>query len=423
MYDKCVALGTLERLEDRLAEVCGHRNTLDASLVRLVAEALETGGWEMSGIVSPAHWLAWQAGLSTSHARQLVALARRRSELPVTFAAFDAGELSVDQVAPIVARAPAWADRELCEFARLATVTQLRRVMRSCDFPPDPVPDDDPGGDIGGDTGTGRQRGVVDPVEFVSLWHLDDGRWELRGALDADHGATLNAALREAQDAVFQRDSTRASNADALVEIANRSLDSISEVGRRDRYRVHVHVDVDNVMVDGLGHRLPEWVRDLICCDTIVSSVHQHGGIPVNVGRAQRSVPERTRRLVILRDRGCRVPGCATDRFLEVHHVVHWDPDHGAGPTDTWNLACLCPRHHRLHHQGKLGISGNADDPHGLIFTDAHGRVVKPSAVARPPTGPPPQPTGRYQHPLGERLHMHWVTFNPPPKPKPADTN
>ena len=64
MYDTDMATGTLERLEDRLADLCGHRNTLDALLVRLVAEALETGAWEMPGIVSPAHWLAWKAGLS-----------------------------------------------------------------------------------------------------------------------------------------------------------------------------------------------------------------------------------------------------------------------------------------------------------------------------------------------------------------------
>jgi hypothetical protein len=254
------------------------------------------------------------------------------------------------------------------------------------------------------------------------MWHGDDGRWELRGELDAEHGAIVDAALREAQDALFRRDGVKASKVDALVEIANRSLDTVVDVGRRDRYRVHVHVDVDNTMVDGLGFGLPDWLRDLIVCDTIISTVHESGGIPVSVGRAQRTVPERTRRLVILRDRGCRVPGCSADRFLEVHHVIHWDPDHGNGPTDTWNLACLCPRHHRLHHQAKLGISGNADDPHGLIFTDIYGRVMKPSAVARPPTGPPPQPTGRYQHPLGERLQMRWVCFNPPPPP-PADTN
>ncbi len=47
---------------------------------------------------------------------------------------------------------------------------------------------------------------VVEPVELLSLWHGDDGRWELRGELDADHGAIFHTALREAQDALFQRD-------------------------------------------------------------------------------------------------------------------------------------------------------------------------------------------------------------------------
>ena len=61
---------------------------LDALLVQLVAEALETGEWGMHGIHSPAHWLAWKAGLSSVHAQQLVTVAKRRDELPVTFVAF-----------------------------------------------------------------------------------------------------------------------------------------------------------------------------------------------------------------------------------------------------------------------------------------------------------------------------------------------
>jgi hypothetical protein len=42
----------------------------------------------------------------------------------------------------------------------------------------------------------------------------------------------------------------------------------------------------------------------------------------------------------------------------------------------------------RMHHQGQLGITGNADQPHGLIFTDPHGRQLKPAAV-----GPTTHPT------------------------------
>ncbi len=51
-----------------------------------------------------------------------------------------------------------------------------------------------------------------------------------------------------------------------------------TDTARRDRYRVHVHVDVDNTMLDGLGYRLPAWFRDLICCDTIVSTVNESVG-------------------------------------------------------------------------------------------------------------------------------------------------
>ena len=69
------------------------------------------------------------------------------------------------------------------------------------------------------------------------------------------------------------------------MEIANRSLDAITDPARRDRYRVHVHVDVDNTMLDGLGYRLPAWLRDLICCDTIISTVNE-------VGWASRSVSD-----------------------------------------------------------------------------------------------------------------------------------
>ena len=80
------------------------------------------------------------------------------------------------------------------------------------------------------------------------------------------------------------------------------------------------------------------------------------------------------------------------------------------------NLIALCPHHHRLHHQGKLGITGNADLPGGVVFTDADGRVITASgAKPKPPGAAPPPITGTYQHPLGQRLDMKWVSFGTPP--------
>ena len=156
----------------------------------------------------------------------------------------------------------------------------------------------------------------------------------------------------------------------------------------------------------------------MLLCDGTVSPVFTDGALPVSVGRTQYQVPDRTRRLVLQRDKKCRIPWCTQTRWLQVHHIIH--DEHG-GPTDTANLAAACPACHRFHHKGLLGISGNADDPNGLTFTDAKGRVIDPAAHPTKPTGPPPKPATPYEHPLGERLQKWAIWFpDPPPDPPPV---
>ncbi len=101
--------------------------------------------------------------------------------------------------------------------------------------------------------------------------------------------------------------------------------------------------------------------------------------------------------------------GCGRTKWLQCHHIVHWED---GGPTDTANLVALCSPHHRLHHRGRLGIEGDADDPDGLVFTDHRGRRL--TGVGRP--APPGQVrlAGHWVHPSGERLESHWVYFNEP---------
>ena len=89
----------VERVQARLAVVCGRLNAGHGELVELAGEALESGLWAQAGIHSPAQWLAWQTGLSPARAAQIVRIAERRGELPVTCAALAAGALSVVQVA------------------------------------------------------------------------------------------------------------------------------------------------------------------------------------------------------------------------------------------------------------------------------------------------------------------------------------
>ena len=165
-------------------------------------------------------------------------------------------------------------------------------------------------------------------------------------------------------------------------------------------------------------------LRRYLTCDTRARPVWETDGKPVSVGRALRTVPDRTRTLIENRDRGCRVPGCPRTRWLHIHHLIHWE---NGGRTDTNNLIALCAHHHRLHHHGRIGITGDADEPDGVTFTDHRGRPLAPNAPPRPP-GDPPIPAAhrlgisptRWDHPSGERLDTHWVQFTEPP---PASSN
>lgn len=95
------------RLQDRIVQVCGHLNVLHAELVTLTAEAVTTSAWSGEGVVSPQHWLAWQTGLSPERAKQTVHIAQRCTELPVSYAAFNDGLLSIDQMTVVAKRSPA----------------------------------------------------------------------------------------------------------------------------------------------------------------------------------------------------------------------------------------------------------------------------------------------------------------------------
>jgi hypothetical protein len=119
------------------------------------------------------------------------------------------------------------------------------------------------------------------------------------------------------------------------------------------------------------------------------------------VGRDTREIPRRIRRALEHRHPTCAVPGCGATRGLHAHHLWHWED---GGPTELWNLALVCPFHHRLHHRNQITIHGPGD---AITVTDTAGRTLDGSSVARPPTGPPPQ-APPYTGPTGERAQWKW---------------
>ncbi len=422
---------TMQGVTDELDEIAGHLNAQHGRLIELTTWLLaHRDEWAGDGVWRPEQYLAWRCGVAIPTAKKIVALAERADELPDTVAAVRAGELSLDQATPIAKHAPAWADTKVASLARMLTVAQIQRIASRYPFddepPADthaetdaatsatdtaPQPADDPD-DTNANANADANARPPEPEDRCWYGHSDDGRWRLFVHTTADAGSIIEAALSEARDRLFRDGDSDVADLDALLDVAHRSLDAIESTSRRDRFRSNIHLHTDGHASDHRGRPLPSCIAKHVTCDGSISPVFVAQGQPVGVGRSQRIVPERTRRIVEHRDGGCRVPGCASDRYVEIHHIIHW-LEHGE--TETHNLICLCPRHHRLHHRGRLHISGNADDPNGVTFAMADGTPIRASGASpRPPSGPPPPISGTWHNPIGERLDTKYVDFHPP---------
>jgi hypothetical protein len=389
------------RLEADLSDVCGHLNVLHERMVSLTREALETAAWEGQGLNTPAAWLAWQTGLSPERARQIVMIAERQAELPVTFAAFAEGLLSIDQVAVVAKRVPVHNDREACDLAQSATVAQLRAAMSKHFLP---VPEREPANPI--PTG--------EPEHRLAAGFNDDGNFFLHGLADTLDGAIINNALTEAKDALFDAGTTDVTWLDALVEVCQRSLGTITTPSRQDLYRTIVHLDSEGAWIHNGPALPPELLSQITCCG-MIQPQWSTKGIPISIGRARHIAPLRTRRVIEDRDRLCRHPSCHSTLGLEVHHLHHWED---GGVTDTHNLCMLCKNHHRRHHKREFSIEGNANDPNGLTFYDNTGQQMAACGKPEPPGTAPPEPPKKYVHPTGERMQLKWLDFRPSPQPQ-----
>jgi hypothetical protein len=412
---------TIDLVDDVFDSAAGHLNAQHARLVSAAVWMLDhTEAWQGDGLWTAEAYVRWRTGVAAGTASKVVDIARRASEFPDCVGALQRGELSLDQLAPIVRHAPSWSDGQMAGLAPRCTVAQISKIARQYPWDldvPEPEPHADPGvtPESGGVESAGKTMGTRPPD--AAWWGWDDrGRFRLGVNVGAESGSVIEAALAEARDAVFRAANTgigTIDTVDAVVEIAQRSLDNIVSPSRRNRYRVNIHIGQDGHPTDSRGRSIDRSAAEHICCDALIAAVSCDEGRPVSVGRSQHIVPDRTRRIVEHRDGGCRVPGCGNDRFVEVHHIIHWG---NRGPTDTWNLICLCPTHHRLHHQGRLGIVGDADLDDGVTFTDANGNSISRFRARPEPPGAPPPPTqGTWHHPCGERLDTRWLHFNNDP--------
>jgi hypothetical protein len=408
----------LEEIEAAAAELCGQRNAITAQLVELIGRLDVDALWESTGARSLEHWVSWKCGMSNRHATELVTTARRRDQLPETLAGMAEGLLSEDQVAVIARKAPDGMDHHFAGLARNASVSQLHTALRIARQAQPPTPTPTPEPDDGGEP-------PAPPPEpqgerEVSAWFDEFGTWNARMQLPADEGAYADQALRAHKEALVQewKDARKAAKesgdeevtvppfptlADAFVRMCEHGLDvAAAERPHGHRTTVVLHVDAESRAAElHLGPALSEAERRYLCCDATWEVWLERDGVPVGAGRTTREIPRRLRKMLERRDRCCRVPGCGATVGLHAHHLIHWEDD---GPTELWNLALVCPFHHRLHHRGIIKIIGPAAE---LRVIDRRDRLLSGGSLARPPSEPFSE-APLYQHVPGERTQWKW---------------
>jgi hypothetical protein len=362
-----MAVLNLDELEAELATLASHLYAGTCRWLELVGELDRRGDFAEDGCGSCAAWLAWRCGLAPRAAREHVRVARRLPELPLIHAAFARGELSYAKVRALTRVATAESEEELLGLAGVMTAAQLERTVRAYRH-----------------VSTAVARGQQEDA-YLSVFWQSDGSLELHGRLAPEDGALLLRALDAMRDELWQRaggsaeprPARQASNVEALAALAETALAHSGE-GRPggERYQVVVHAD-EGALSDGVGGceledgspLAPETARRLACDASLVRN-----------GRRTQAIPPSMRRALRSRDRGCRFPGCENRRFLDAHHVHHWAR---GGPTTLANLVLLCPRHHRLVHEGGWHVDRR------LRFSDPRGRPFP--AVPPLPRGDPDQ--------------------------------
>ena len=405
-----------------------------AAMVELIAEAAGTRLWAKCGYPTLQQWVALRCGISSAHAKRLIAMAEALDGLPQVRERFTAGAVSEDHVHEITkAGVTAFHDDEAAGLAEQMTVGQLRKALSFLPAAPDrpiPEPPAEPP-----DRPPEREE-----QEWVRYGHTASGRWELHASCTAERGALFERALEAARDREYRDRNGRpadladppeaVTNVDALVRMASDTLDIADPATSRgglpgERYLVNVHLHDHGDGRLHLGPRLPASTTSELCCDAQIRSWIHHPDGSVGLGRRARVVSPRLRAVIEDRDGGCRVPGCEQTRHLHIHHIIHWVD---GGHTNPDNLICLCGQHHRDVHHGRIVITGNPDDA-TLAVGRADGTVFEvghPSAPTRQTLNDATGPIARTPARDGEKCQWKWVDWRPPRPPRlpqrPPDT-
>ena len=373
-------------LESDLVEIERATRSLAVERARRIAEIERRGVYAGDGYPSVTSWLVGRFGIAPSAAVQHVRLGRSLEHMTATRRALEEGTISPAAALLLASAREAdpdrfeIAERTLVDAASSLSVRELRIAVDRWRQLADAMSGDE-----------------IDARRFHRrTLHVSptlDGMVRVDGDLDPETGQTVITALRTLQDVWSRSGAADARTpaqmrADALGEICRRYLDSSDrQVVAGERPHVTLTVDLETLErragrrceLEDSGGIGSEAARRLACDAGVTRVITRGESQPLDVGRRTAVVPTAIRRAVVVRDGGCRFPGC--DRppgWCDVHHVVHWAD---GGETSLANLVLLCRRHHRLvHDRFRMQVADGR-----LVFRRPDGTPLGPAPADRTP--------------------------------------
>jgi hypothetical protein len=207
----------------------------------------------------------------------------------------------------------------------------------------------------------------AEPANTMTYRRSRSGRVKIVAELDAETAEVFEGMIlplakpkKLNQDTPDPRDKRRRQG-DAMSEVIYRAAGQ-GKSGQAVKTDLIVTLDL-NMLIDGVaGATLdggaflpPSAVRRLACDAGVIPVVCNGDSVPLDLGRAQRLVPDRLRSALVARDRCCAFPACDQPaRMTEAHHIRPWQD---GGPTNLANLVLLCRRHHRVIHGSEWTIT------------------------------------------------------------------
>lgn len=293
--------------------------------------------------------------------RQNLELARRLESLPAIAAAAHAGELSPDQLAPLVQFATPASDDEWARRGPNCSPSSLERMARS-------------------------QRGVTaaeaaarrEAREFKWWWRRDGGMLAVRGEIPDVHGALVANVFERMVERMKPLkgepwDTRAHRGADALVDLCKNYSDATP-----GPLRAHITFQVPPAgpaEVEGVT-LADETVAELLP-DATLTSVTVGEGQLYGARTDTDDIPAETKRFVRARDQHCRVGTCdVTD--CDFHHLKPRSEGGGHDPQNVVLAGRPCGHHRMLIPNGPWILEGDPSCPDGL-------RLVHVDQLARAP--------------------------------------